>query len=265
MGLVRAVLEDVKHKQLHLAVHLAFICSLRVGEVVGLTWDCIDFSQNKIKISKILQRVEKKALEQIPPTQLIKVFETKQENKKSVLILKNPKTEGSTREIFITEPLKQDLKTRLEYIKRRKQFLGDEFTDHGLVFTQEDGSPVEPKLCEKWFSKWQKRTTLDVSGLVFHEIRHSSTTYKLHISGGDVKSVQGDTGHASAKMVLDGYSHVMDSNRSKLISLVESDFYGTPPSTTQSNNELPCKMDDLVAAIKSNPEMQQKLFAALLA
>jgi integrase len=258
--LVRAILDDIEHKQLHLAVHLAFICSLRIGEVVGLTWDCVDFNEGKIHINKIVQRASKESLEAIPPTQLIKVFEAKTPDKKSVLILKNPKTEESIREVFITEPLLEEFKQRLNYLERRKQFLGDEFTDHNLVFTQEDGSPIEPKLCEKWFMKWQSRTTLDVSGLVFHEIRHSSTTYKLIVSNGDIKSVQGDTGHASSKMVLDGYAHTMNSNRLEMVRRVERDFYDTPAN----ESKLPNDVDGLIANIKSDPEMMHKFITALL-
>lgn len=36
--------------------------------------------------------------------------------------------------------------------------------------------------------------------VVFHSFRHSSITYKLKLNGGDIKSVQGDSGHAQASM-----------------------------------------------------------------
>ena len=35
--------------------------------------------------------------------------------------------------------------------------------------------------------------------VVFHSLRHSSITYKLKLNGGDMKSVQGDSGHAQVK------------------------------------------------------------------
>ena len=261
---MRAILDDIKHKQLHLAVHLAFICSMRVGEVVGLTWECIDFKNGVIRVNKILQRVEKKALNEVPPTQLISVFEAKQSDSNSILILKDPKTERSTRDIFLTEPLKEELKERFEYLERVKQFRGgDEFTDYNFVFSLDDGYPVEPSLCAKWLRKWQKRTSLDVSGMVFHETRHSSTTYKLQISGGDIKAVQGDTGHATAAMVVDTYSHTMNDSRYKMMKRIEQDFYNEPAAPA-NNSELPPNMDDLIIAVKSNPEMQKKLLAALI-
>ena len=36
--------------------------------------------------------------------------------------------------------------------------------------------------------------------VVFHSLRHSSATYKLKLSKGDIKATQGDTGHKSADM-----------------------------------------------------------------
>ena len=47
--------------------------------------------------------------------------------------------------------------------------------------------------------------------MVFHSLRHSSTTYKLN--HGDLKATQGDTGHAQIDMITDVYSHILDEDR----------------------------------------------------
>lgn len=41
---------------------------------------------------------------------------------------------------------------------------------------------------------------LGLPDVVFHSLRHTSVTYKLKLSGGDIKAVQGDSGHAQADM-----------------------------------------------------------------
>ena len=44
---------------------------------------------------------------------------------------------------------------------------------------------------------------IDEHGLpdvVFHSLRHTSVTYKLKLSGGDIKAVQGDSGHGDRGM-----------------------------------------------------------------
>ena len=51
--------------------------------------------------------------------------------------------------------------------------------------------------------------------MVFHSLRHTSVTYKLKLSGGDIKAVQGDSGHAQADMVTEVYGHILDEDRKK--------------------------------------------------
>lgn len=53
----------------------------------------------------------------------------------------------------------------------------------------------------------------DLPRVVFHNLRHSSITSKLKLNGGDVKAVQGASGHAQVKMVTDVYSHILDDDR----------------------------------------------------
>ena len=67
---------------------------------------------------------------------------------------------------------------------------------------------------------------IDEQGLpdvVFHSLRHTSVTYKL--SGGDIKAVQGDSGHAQADMVTEVYGHIIDEDRRKNAERMENAFY----------------------------------------
>ena len=82
---------------------------------------------------------------------------------------------------------------------------GDEFIYFNLVFCSSNGKPIEENGLPK---------------VVFHSLRHSSITYKLKLNGGDMKSVQGDSGHAQVKMVADVYSHIIDDDRLKIGSCV---------------------------------------------
>ena len=41
-------LEVCEDDRLKLALNLAFSCSLRMGEMLGLTWDCVDISEEAI-------------------------------------------------------------------------------------------------------------------------------------------------------------------------------------------------------------------------
>lgn len=65
----------------------------------------------------------------------------------------------------------------------------------------------------------------DLPDVVFHSLRHTSTTYKLKLNRGDMKAVQGDTGHAQLKMVSDVYSHILDEDRRLNADRFEKEFY----------------------------------------
>jgi len=59
-------IEVCEDERLKLAINLAFACSLRIGELLGLTWDCVDISSESIAsgkayvyVNKELQRVNK--------------------------------------------------------------------------------------------------------------------------------------------------------------------------------------------------------------
>ena len=117
--------------------------------------------------------------------------------------------------------------------------------------------------------KMQK--VIDEQGLpdvVFHSLRHTSITYKLKLSGGDIKSVQGDSGHAQADMVTEVYSHILDEDRRKNAQLIEDAFYNkkniNPVMKEQMEGDkgnenkvtIPEGMDaNLLIKVLGNPEM----------
>ncbi len=234
--MLKLALPHIEDKQLHLLIHLSFMCSLRPGEALALTWDCVDFENNSILINKTIQRAYKDALESLSNDTLIHVFGSIDPKAKSTLILKTPKTRSSIRKIFISTPLKEELLRRKGDIDELNNTLGDEYKDNNLVFSLYNGMPMEVKLCTKKFKDWQKQSELGLPLITLHEIRHSSSTYKLRVSGGDTKSVQGDTGHAKADTLINTYSHVEDQQRMQLTNTIEKDFYGESTSKDTSSD-----------------------------
>ena len=78
--------------------------------------------------------------------------------------------------------------------------------------------------------------------IVFHGLRHSSATYQLLQSDGDFKSVQGNTGHATASVLMDTYAHTQDKPRLELTEKIEANFYSqdlTPAAPQPQQNEKP--------------------------
>lgn len=95
-------------------------------------------------------------------------------------------------------------------------------------------------------------------------------TYKLKLSGGDIKAVHGDSGHAQADMVTEVYGHILDEDRKKNAQLMENAFYNKEnlnpdihgASGTQNNNNnnmisVPDGVDaDMLMKVLGNPEWQ---------
>ena len=129
-------------------------------------------------------------------------------------------------------------------------------------------SSISPILIRKKFLKWQDAHP-EFPRIVFHGLRHSSATYQLMISGGDIKAVQGTTGHASADMLVNTYAHIQQSSRVELGKKFESSFYAKPdtpsPQAVPTAGEPTISMTALLELLKdADPEMKAKLRLALL-
>ena len=205
-----AALQTIENPALHLAVHLSMILSLREGEILGLQPSDLDFDaadgRGTILVNKTMQRANKDALEKLDPNQVYHTFPDRREGSKSSLILKKPKTKKSNRVLYMTKPLKEELLAWLEKLKQDEQNAPEKYSNCGQLFRLPDGLPIAPELLTKWYRQWRS-VHPEFEQIVFHGLRHSSATYQLLQSDGDFKSVQGNTGHATAAVLMDTYAH----------------------------------------------------------
>ena len=258
-------LEVCEAPRLKLAINVAFACSLRIGELLGLTWDCVDISEESIakgrasiSVTKELQRVRKEDMETLDEKGVMKIFPEQKSSSKTVLVLKKPKTESSIRKVFLPETVARMLARHREQQLSDMAALGSEYTDYNLVLPNPFGHPMESSRVNEMFHDLIEKNALPK--VVFHSLRHSSITYKLKLNGGDVKSVQGDSGHAQAKMVTDQYSHILDDDRRMNAQRFEEAFYsGKRKEAQRAQAEALNQADasaDLAALAKllANPE-----------
>ena len=121
---------------LSLAINLAFSCSLRIGEMLALTWDCIDISEKSINsgyasvfVNKELQRVNRQALEQLGEKGVVFKFPPAFASTHTALVLKEPKTKTSVRKVFLPKTVAEMLVERKKQIEELKELFGDEYMD----------------------------------------------------------------------------------------------------------------------------------------
>ena len=137
-----------------------------------------------------------------------------------------------------------------------------------MLFRLPNGLAMEPVLIRKKFLKWQDAHP-EFPRIVFHGLRHSSATYQLMISGGDVKAVQGTTGHATADMLVNTYAHIQQSSRVELGRKFEEGFYAKQESPSSqavpAAGEPTISMTALLELLKNaDPEVKAQLRLALL-
>ena len=256
--------------KLYIAINLAFACSLRLGEICGLTWDCLHITDDAIVndnayvlVEKELARVSKESVRVLGQQDILFAFPATMAGLSTTqLVLKKPKTESSIRKVWIPKTLARILQRWQEEQDKLKAVLGDDYLDYGLVIALENGRPCEERVIGNAFNRLKAKAGLP--DVVFHSLRHSSTTYKLKLNHGDIKATQGDTGHAQPDMVTEVYSHILDEDRKINAQRFEAGFYANPDMRgveksirEKSNNQV--DLAALVKQIQENPEMAEIL------
>ena len=177
-------------------------------------------------------------------------------------MLKTPKTDSSVRKVFISKSVAQCLIALKADQDEIKEVLGNEYQDYNLVMATTFGLPIGDS-----YLRTKMQEIIDALGLpdvVFHSLRHTSVTYKLKLSGGDIKAVQGDSGHAQADMVTEVYGHILDEDRRKNAEMMENAFYNKENLNQQMRDdkgeskkiEVPDGVDaELLMKVLANPEM----------
>lgn len=258
--------------KLRLCINLSFSCSLRLGELLGLTWDCVDISPESIEagrasiyINKELQRVDVASLNALENKNVITRFPSLSSRCTTVQVLKSPKTDSSIRTIFLPKTVAEMLVEFKAEQDMTKEALGAEYTDYNLVVAGPLGMPTEQSTINGALKKLIEKN--DLPKVVFHSFRHSSITYKLKLNGGDIKAVQGDSGHAQASMVTEQYAHILDDDRRLNAQRFDDFFYQhqgaepeMPPQTAQPIPENSAVDADAAAALTkllANPSMAE--------
>ena len=271
---IRTALDQCTDSKLYVAMNLAFACSLRMGEILGLAWKNVHIEDENIAadnayvyIEAELTRASKQAIEMLGEKDIFYIFTPLMPNTSTRLILKKPKTKSSERKVWLPKTVAYILREWKKAQEELKCFLGDEYQDFDLVVALPNGRPCENRIIEKEFSLLKEKAGLP--NVVFHSLRHSSTTYKLKLNHGDLKATQGDTGHAEIDMITKVYAHILDEDRKINAQKFESAFYANPDlRNVKPPQEQPqAQTVDLAALIEQlqkSPELASAL-AALIA
>lgn len=219
---IELLLKQCSNRILSLAIHIAFAGSLRRGELLALTWQDVNFEQSFIRITKTVSRINREALVCLNQQMVFYQFPSRIKKSRTVVIIKRPKTESSIRTVYLPQTVMRELHSYQQ--EQAEKLPSREPNQPDLIFRCKNGQPVLGDILCHWFHKELEAARLPP--VVFHSLRHSSISYKLVLSEGDIKAVQADSGHAQSDMVTDLYGHALDRTRRINAHRFEQAFYG---------------------------------------
>ena len=147
---IRLALDQCTDSKLYIAMNLAFACSLRMGEILGLTWKNVHIEDENIAtdnayiyIEAELARASKQAIETLGEKDIYHIFTPLMPNTSTRIILKKPKTDSSIRKVWLPKTVAYILREWKTSQEELKSFLGDEYQDFDLVVALPNGRPCE--------------------------------------------------------------------------------------------------------------------------
>jgi integrase len=191
LGQVQQFLDAVREDRLFAAFFLEVGTGLRRGELLGLRWRDVNLEAGVVHVRQTLVRVGN--------------HDAPASDRKTRLIFQEPKTEQSRRTIPIPAAIIDQLKRHKARQAQEKFLMGEAYEDHGLVFCQANGQPIDPRNFTRHFERLLQRAELP--HIRFHDTRHTFATLMLEL-GEAPKVVQSMLGHTKISTTLDIYSHV---------------------------------------------------------
>ena len=182
-------LQAIQGTKYGLVYQITLFTGLREGEVLGLTWDCIDFQHNALYVNKQLQKTQKVGGQYVLA----------------------PTKSGRSRMITVAPSVMDLLKKQKSQQAQMRLLVGQDWKNPwDLVFTNEFGGNLSHFTVYKTFKEIVRSIGLEQER--FHDLRHSYAVVSLE-SGDDIKTVQTNLGHATASFTLDVYGHVSQKMR----------------------------------------------------
>jgi len=194
---------------------LALTSGLRPGELLGLRWSDVDLTAGRLTIQQALTWVPEPSKK------------PKAKGPKLVPTFSTPKTASSRRTIPVGPVLVKSLtahrKAQAELILKAGA-LYDRSLD--LVFANEVGGPLDERnVAQRDLAPALAKAKIE-DRVRLYDLRHSCASLLL-ASGTSVKTVAERLGHASAKMTLDVYAHVLPGEQEKATEKIEGALLGS--------------------------------------
>ena len=164
---------------------LALCTGMRRGELLGLTWDCVDFRNKTITVRQSATRYKDPVTGQ------------------AVHTIKEPKTWTSYRKIPMVDNIVPILRNHMQ--SQRVHMMDPNWNPNDLVFCSSKGTIIEANTVNRYLNQIIKRAELEKFSM--HALRHTFATRMME-AGVPAKVVQEMLGHKDVALTLNTYTHV---------------------------------------------------------
>lgn len=191
-------------------IRLVLATGIRLGELLGLRWEDLDFNQNMLHIRRTLSRLSKVKYDGIGNT--------------TEIVIQTPKTKNSLRGIPVIPTIMNELQQWRMIQQEDAKSAGATYLDSGFIVTNPLGGYIEPRTFKDYYDEM-----LQTSGLghyTFHALRHTFATRAME-QGMDAKTLSVLLGHYSVAFTLDTYTHVLDSRKHEEMQVM-AEFFQPP-------------------------------------
>lgn len=207
----KAFLEVAERSHNKMQYRFVLQTGLRTGEMIGLTWDCIDFAKRELIIEKQLEFRHNQQVWRAASPKTISGFRTVPLTDEAVRILE---------EIYaIKDTRKQSPELdQVLYYHDKKEHIDKNFNMKNLVFINyRTGMPNKSSSYDTHIEKLCSEVGLKPFGM--HVLRHTFATRCIE-AGMKPKTLQKILGHASLKTTMDTYVDVTNESLHEGIELL---------------------------------------------
>ncbi len=176
-----------EHPRLLLTAYLGIYYGFRRSEMLGLTWDSIDFGSHKITINRTV----------------VKVITTVEKER--------TKTKSSARTLDLLPNVEKMLRQLQQEQAENRKFFGNTYHDTPYILCWEDGKPYAPDYLSRAFIKAAK--AYGRPELTLHKLRHSCASILFEM-GWTPKEIQHWLGHADYYTTMNIYTHLSNESLS---------------------------------------------------
>ncbi|MEJ9256033.1 tyrosine-type recombinase/integrase [Bacillus wiedmannii] len=194
---VKKFLLHSQESRYHIGYLLAITTGMRMGEVLGLRWQDVDFEKHTVTINQT----------------------SGHDNK----IKKTAKTNSSKRTIPVPKETIESLKKHKVLINQEKLKLGSAYQDFDLINCNEFGMIIKKANFRKNFIRAIHNA--GVKEIKFHDLRHTHATILLK-QGVNPKIISERLGHTDISMTLSVYSHVLPNMQEEAVKNFGKSIFG---------------------------------------